>query len=266
MDIETPWAGRCWIEDAGRPGSRRCQSQCASCSGVKAPWQGSCFIEDAQPGRPRCAEPCAECGPLDPEQASLAHRPGRPGPHDMETFTGRYVNVIDPDPADIVIEDVAHHLANICRYTGACRRNYSVGEHAVLVARKLEEMGAPIPVILAGLHHDDSEAYLNDQGRPLKQNLREYRRFEARMDVVVRDVLGISQLPFDDPRIKQADTWALGAESFQLLPSRGKRWISDGYYVPGGPDDRWLWALGWHLEVTKDRWMSWHTNLGGGGA
>lgn len=246
----------------------RLQTSCKRCGRLRDHpihlWDGSCFIEDAQPGRPRCAQQCASCSP-DPEQASLADRPGRPGPHDMETFTGRFVNVIDPDPADVVIEDIAHHLANICRYTGAVRRHYSVGEHAVLVARKLEAVGAPIPVILAGLHHDDSEAYLNDQGRPLKQNLREYHPIESRMDGVVRAALGISQLPFGDPRVKEADTWALGAESYQLLPSRGRRWICDGYYVPGGPDDTWLWALGWPLEVTKERWISWHNELGGGG-
>lgn len=181
----------------------------------------------------------------------------------METVSGRYVNVIDPDPADIVIGDIAHHLACICRYTGAVRRPFSVGEHAVLVARRLEEIGAPEPVILAGLHHDDAEAYLNDVGRPLKQNLAAYYPISDRMDIAVRDALGISHLPFKDPRVKEADTWALGAESYQLLPSRGKRWISDGMYVPGGEDDKWLWSLGWRFEVARYRWLSWHNELGG---
>lgn len=196
--------------------------------------------------------------PVDQEMQSLSLRPGRPGPYDMETASGRYVNVKDPDPADIVLEDIAAHLSQICRYTGAVRHTYSVAEHAVLVCRRLRYLKAPLNVQLAGLHHDDAEAYLGDVGRPLKQLLGPYYALSDQMDVVVRAALGLTALPFDDPRVKETDTWALAIESQQLLPSQGKRWISDGLYRDG--DKPW-WPLGWGAEHARFAWMAEHENL-----
>jgi hypothetical protein len=42
----------------------------------------------------------------------------------IQTAHGRVFDLGNPRPEDIHVDDIAHHLANICRYTGACRRFY----------------------------------------------------------------------------------------------------------------------------------------------
>ena len=54
-----------------------------------------------------------------------------PTKHEVETFSGLYVDTKSPKPETIRLEDVAHALANTCRYGGHCLRFYSVAEHAV---------------------------------------------------------------------------------------------------------------------------------------
>lgn len=154
----------------------------------------------------------------------------RPATFDIELRSGGYLHLDDPDPTLICFDDVAHGLSNICRFTGQCRRFYSVAEHAVLVSVRLMIVGAPTEVQLAGLHHDDSEAFLTDISRPLKLLLPGYRELEQRMSACVRQALGVQMLPFDDARVKEADDWALAAEAYHLMPSRGSEWFVDGLY------------------------------------
>ena len=45
---------------------------------------------------------------------------GNRGPW-IETFSGRLYYLLDPRPQDIVLADIAHSLARICRFTGHCR-------------------------------------------------------------------------------------------------------------------------------------------------
>ena len=40
------------------------------------------------------------------------------------------------------IVEIAHALANQCRYSGHTRRHYSVAEHSLLVERVIRERGA----------------------------------------------------------------------------------------------------------------------------
>ena len=79
------------------------------------------------------------------------------------TFTGRKFHFTNPQPEEISIVDIAHHLSLLCRFTGACNRFYSVCEHSIRVAALLPENCQ-----LAGLLHDAAEAYINDISRPVK--------------------------------------------------------------------------------------------------
>lgn len=91
------------------------------------------------------------------------------GPY-ISTFTGRFW-MTDPRPEDFVIEDVAHGLANICRYTGACHRRLSVAEHSVHITRWVKAQGGSIEEQLCALLHDAPEALsgFGDVSRPAKQ-------------------------------------------------------------------------------------------------
>lgn len=105
----------------------------------------------------------------------------------IETYSGLAFDPLDPDPETIRIEDVAHGLANTCRYAGQCRFYYSVATHAVYVSRELD---GPL-LQLYGLFHDASEAYITDVPRPVKRELDEYDRMEREILAVVWERLGV---------------------------------------------------------------------------
>lgn len=150
-----------------------------------------------------------------------------PSDHEIETVSGNFVDVSKPDPATIDIHDIAHALAATCRYGGHSKVFYSVAEHAVFVSKRLERQGHKRLVQLAGLHHDDAEAYLGDIPRPFKPLLgRSYERMSDRMDAAIVEAL---ELPFDSSAfhssyVKSADNWSLLVEARYLLPSQGKGW------------------------------------------
>lgn len=195
-----------------------------------------------------------------------------PGAHEIETFSGRYVDLSNPRPESITLDDVAHGLANTCRYNGQVRF-YSVAEHAVMVARILERQGHDAYVQLAGLHHDDPEAFLGDVTRPLKSLLQPvYGELTLMMERAVVDALrlpGINNLSFDAPRVKAADNIALYLEAKHLLPSRGEMWIRPGI------EDEWelrgeqkstddfadLWVGGDDPWSAADTWLAHHRRL-----
>jgi hypothetical protein len=133
----------------------------------------------------------------------------------IQTFTGRAVDLLEPDPASFVIEDIAHALARICRYTGHSPEHYSVAQHSVLVARNL-----PLELRFDGLMHDAVEAYVQDVSAPLKWAMRgsatnsAYDIVEARIDVTIAKQFGlIRPLP---PEVKVADLRMLATEADDL--------------------------------------------------
>lgn len=103
----------------------------------------------------------------------------------LRTYTGRRFHHARPHTREICIEDVAHALSLICRYTGHVAVMYSVAEHCVRVSRLFDD-----PMLaLWGLLHDASEAYFNDMHRYLKRlpEMQQYRKLENRcMGVVAK--------------------------------------------------------------------------------
>jgi hypothetical protein len=170
-----------------------------------------------------------------------------PDGYHTETLTGGYVDISDPDPGDIRLPDIAAGLANTCRGAGQMPF-FSVAEHAVLVSRRLRDLGHPPGVVLAGLHHDDPEAYLHDLTKPLKQLLARasrrpwplgflrpgpsYADLEAAMWEAIRFGLGLGECDIHHPAVKEADHWALAAECYHLRRSRGRTWFCHGAYCP----------------------------------
>lgn len=101
-------------------------------------------------------------------------------PNCIRTFTGQYVNFIDPDPDTIVIEDIAHALSNMCRWGGHTPRFYSVAQHSILCSKHVDKHYR-----LAALMHDASEAYLMDIPRPIKKLLANYNEIENKLMEVI---------------------------------------------------------------------------------
>jgi len=79
--------------------------------------------------------------------------------------SGKKFYLLRATPDDIDIVDVAHSLANQCRFDGRIKQFYSVAQHSVLASMMMT--GLPIHR-LAALLHDGPEAYTGDLSRPMK--------------------------------------------------------------------------------------------------
>ena len=138
--------------------------------------------------------------------------------------SGAWFDFGAPASSNFTIEDVAHGLANICRYAGQCRRFYSVAEHSILVSE------IAIGFELEALLHDAAEAFMGDITRPLKQMLPEYKKIEKDVEEAVLRRFGLTTpLPLE---IKDADLRVLAAEQSQIMPKGTDDWARDQKLVP----------------------------------
>lgn len=147
----------------------------------------------------------------------------------IQTVSGRYFPLLAPTPVDIHIEDIAHALANLCRFTGHVREFYSVAQHSVLVSTIV-----PAELALVGLLHDASEAYVTDVSAPLKPHLVNYAEIETR---IMETVLTAFNLPTEIPQaVKHADRILLASEQRDLMPARTEgdewAWLDDVPRLP----------------------------------
>jgi len=134
----------------------------------------------------------------------------------IRTFTGNRYWPLDPRPEDVSIIDIAHHLSNLCRFTGATRFFYSVAQHSLYVSWL-------VPTLTA-LLHDAPEAYLNDIARPVKHSdlYAPYRELEAKNWLAIAEHFQISAEM--GPEIKVADDRVLLAEKRDLMGGVGEKW------------------------------------------
>jgi hypothetical protein len=124
-----------------------------------------------------------------------------------------------PASADVDIEVIAHHLSNLCRFTGATRELYSVAQHSYYVSYLCARKDAPF-----GIVHDSPEAFVNDLSRPVKhsESLAGYRAIEdLNMDVICEAF----HLDLEQPQsVSLADKWIVEVERYDLIPHEpGKR-------------------------------------------
>ena len=146
----------------------------------------------------------------------------------MLTASGMVVDLLRPQGAVFSISDIAHHLSQINRYTGAARRPFSVAEHSLLVCEILErERGERDPsVLLAALMHDAHEAYTQDLSTPAKAAIGSaWGEFENRVQLaVLKQHQLITAYTAARERIRWADMTAMATERATLLPENGPEW------------------------------------------
>jgi hypothetical protein len=138
--------------------------------------------------------------------------------------SGAWFDFLAPSESPFTIDDIAHGLANICRYSGQCERFYSVAEHSLLVSAVAK--GFEFEALL----HDAAEAFLGDITRPLKQMLPEFKRIEHEVETVILQRFELpGLLPIE---VKEADLRVLAAEQRQIMPKGTDDWILDQRIVP----------------------------------
>ncbi len=87
-------------------------------------------------------------------------------------LSGRRLDLLDPTPVDIEIEDIAHGLAFVARWNGQTQGDwpYSVAEHSLLVEVIFSRLNPGIAARwqLAALLHDAPEYVIGDMISPVK--------------------------------------------------------------------------------------------------
>jgi uncharacterized protein len=138
-------------------------------------------------------------------------------------LSGRRLDLLDPSPLDIEIEDIAHGLARTARWNGQTKGEYiySVAQHTLLVEALLlaEEPQAPAKSRLAALLHDAAEYVIGDLISPFKAMLsQDYRIAEARILAAVHQRFGLPAAlpPAIEAAIKRADQAAAFLEAVNL--------------------------------------------------
>ncbi|MDP8916546.1 MAG: HD family hydrolase [Pseudomonadota bacterium] len=138
-------------------------------------------------------------------------------------LSGRRLDLLDPSPLDVEIEDIAHGLARVARWNGQ-----TTGEHAFSVAQHslvVEALAAHLrPGLqprwrLAALLHDAPEYVIGDMISPFKAALGlDYKRFEARLEAAIHLRFSLpAAMPADiEALIKAADRACAGFEAVEL--------------------------------------------------
>lgn len=139
----------------------------------------------------------------------------------IRLHSGRKFDFMDIKNAPILIEDIAHALANTCRYGGHCPQFYSVAQHSVLVSHRV-----PREYRLQALLHDASEAYLGDVVKPLKNLLPDYQEIEKKLEREIFKRFGVPATMAQC--VKDADAVLLMEEQIDL-------WSATGCIVPQHP-------------------------------
>lgn len=147
----------------------------------------------------------------------------RPARAWQRMLSGRRLDLLAPDPADVAIEDIAHGLARVARWNGqtAGPHAFSVAQHCVLVCAIVDALAADWPRQwrLAALLHDAPEYVVGDLISPFKAAIGfDYKAFELRLLAAIHRRFGLPEaLPEDvAATIKLADRIAAHGEASQL--------------------------------------------------
>jgi len=112
-------------------------------------------------------------------------------------LSGRRLDLLEPSPLDIEIEDIAHGLARVARWNGQTRGHhaFSVAQHSVLVERLVSDLSPRLTreVRLMALLHDAPEYVVGDLISPFKAAIGiDYKALEERLQAAIHQRFGLS--------------------------------------------------------------------------
>jgi uncharacterized protein len=138
-------------------------------------------------------------------------------------LSGRRLDLLNPSPLDVEIEDIAHGLSRVSRWNGQTQgeQSYSVAEHSLLVERLVVELkdSTPVKWRLAALLHDAPEYVIGDMISPFKAVIgEEYQAVESRLQGAIHIRFGLPATLPDDVKvlIKRADRISASLEATQI--------------------------------------------------
>lgn len=138
-------------------------------------------------------------------------------------LSGRRLDLLEPSPSDIEIEDIAHGLARVARWNGQTKgaHAFSVAQHSMLVTEIAIELNPHFAAgeKLAALLHDAPEYVIGDLISPFKAAIGlDYKAFEKRLLAAIHARFNLPPQPPADlvSAIKTADRMAAYFESTVL--------------------------------------------------
>lgn len=148
-------------------------------------------------------------------------------------LSGRRLDLLDPSPLDVEIEDIAHGLARVARWNGQTKGEhaFSVAQHCVLVERLTAELYPRLAreARLMALLHDAPEYVVGDLISPFKAAVGiDYKDFELKLLAAIHLRFGLpakASAPLS-ALFKKADILAAYYEATQLAgfsPAEAKR-------------------------------------------
>ena len=138
-------------------------------------------------------------------------------------LSGRRLDLLDPTPMDVEIEDIAHGLAFVARWNGQTKGDfpYSVAEHSLLVERLFSRKNPMLEPKwqLAALLHDAPEYVIGDMISPVKNAVGPgYEELDIRLTTAIHIRFGLpAKIPVQIKKaIKQADKISAWLEATQI--------------------------------------------------
>ena len=138
-------------------------------------------------------------------------------------LSGRRLEILNPSPLDIEIEDIAHGLSFLARWNGQTIGDYpfSVAQHSLLVENifssqfpKMDNQSK-----LFALLHDSAEYVISDMISPLKDHLgMTYETLDEKltMAICIRFNIPTTKIKIIKKQVKLADRMAAWLEAIQL--------------------------------------------------
>lgn len=127
-------------------------------------------------------------------------------------YGNQLIDVRDIKPENIRPREVCSALGNLCRWNGWTHPYYSVAEHSIRVADRVESPEDKLWALL----HDAAEAYLGDLSTPIKRACPVFMELEA---IVMRAVCQRFDIPEEMPAaVHEADQRMLATEARDILP------------------------------------------------
>ena len=170
-------------------------------------------------------------------------------------LSGRRLDLLDPTPVDIEIEDIAHGLAFVARWNGQTRGDfaYSVAEHSLLVEILFSRISpkAPPKWRLAALLHDAPEYVIGDMISPVKAAVGpSYGALDDRLAAAVHLRFGLpAVLPVAvKKQIKRADRISAWMEAIELAGFKEAE--ADRFF--GKPDPKLTEGLSLRLRPPRE--------------
>jgi hypothetical protein len=117
------------------------------------------------------------------------------------------------DPSLVRIEDIAHALSLICRWSGNTKHHYSVAQHSLAVASLFRNKKDKLDALL----HDAAEAYIGDVVYSVKTP--DISKLEDALLIGIYKSLGLTYGSIN-PMAKKADRWIAYREAAYFFPGK----------------------------------------------